>query len=141
MAQTGKNIIITVLCVILMCAAVLSAVLYAEGYYDISFIDRDTPDDEKTPPKTDGGEVTSGENDTSSTEDDVTEDKIKIPDAGGYLAEGYGVSGEMYDKNVHIIAKLPLDLPHNYTSGTIIKPYTSVTLGRDGVQNIRIPRK
>ena len=75
MAQTGKNIIITVLCVILMCSAVLSAVLYAEGYYDISFIDRDTPDDEKTPPKTDGGEVTSGENDTSSTEAAVREMK------------------------------------------------------------------
>lgn len=133
MAQTGKNIVITVLCVILMCAAVMSAVLYAEGYYDISFIDRDVPDDgEKTPPETEGS--IPNESDTSVPEDDVTEDKINIPDAGGYLAEGYGVSGEMYDKDVHIIAKLSLELPHNYTSGTIVKPYTSVTLGRDGVQ-------
>lgn len=136
MAETGKKIIITVLCVILMCGAVLSAVMYAEGYFDISFIDRDSPENEERP-KDDTTAPDTAQEDTQTDTPDIVipqEDEIIIPDAYEYLNSGYTVSGDMYDKDVHIIARLPINITNNYTSGTVMKPHTSVSIGLDGVK-------
>lgn len=135
MAETGKKIIITVLCVILMCAAVLSAVLYAEGYYDFTFIDRKNETYETQPPET-VPPTTDAETDGDVYIDEETEPPVTVPDGDEYVTEGYKVSGEMYNGGKHVIAKLPISLPSAYKAGTVIKPSISVTYDSGGIKRI-----
>ncbi|MBR6644710.1 MAG: WG repeat-containing protein [Clostridia bacterium] len=135
MAETGKKIIITVLCVILMCAAVLSAVLYTEGYYDFTFIDRKNEPDETEIPRP-KPPITDAETDGDVYIDEETEPPVTVPDGDEYIAEGYIVSGEIYNGEDHIIAKLPISLPKEYKAGTVIKPSVSMKYDAGGVSRV-----
>lgn len=136
MAETGKKIIITVLCVILMCAAVLSAVLYAEGYYDFTFIDRKNESDETEMPKPKPPTTDAETEEDEIYIDEETEPPVTVPDGEEYITEGYTVNGELYDKGKHIIAKLPISLPSAYKAGTVIKPSVSVKYDSGGVKRV-----
>ena len=135
MAETGKKIIITVLCVILMCAAVLSAVLYAEGYYDFTFIDRKNESDETEAPKP-NPPTTDAETEGGEYIDEETEAPVTIPNGEEYIAEGYKVSTQMYNSSLHVIAKLPISLPKEYKAGFVIKPEISVSYADGGVKRL-----
>lgn len=137
MAQTGKKIIITVLCVILMCGAVLSAVLYAEGYYDFTFIDRKQDMNETEPPPEDiAGTDAPETEDGGHIYEETQPEPVEIPSADGYLSDGYKVTNGIYNSEKHVIARLPLNLPKSYASSKILKPATSVSYNEDGIERL-----
>ena len=136
MAEIGKKIRITVLCVILMCGAVLSAVLYAEGYYDFTFIDRKQNTTETEAPPEDIPQTESPETDGGYVYEETQPEPIEIPSADSYLSAGSKVTGSIYDGEKHVIAKLPIELPKSYASSKILKPSVSVSYNDDGIERL-----
>lgn len=127
MLETGKRIAVTVTCIILMCLAVVAAMLYAEGYYDISFIDR--PNEETYPPQqTNPSEDTTQ---TSPKEDEKPKEELEIPNAQVYFQGGYTVYNGLYDSKRCVIAKLPLKFAEPYEFSTVKKPQSVKISGTD----------
>lgn len=124
-----------------MCFAVLSAILYAEGYYDFTFISRE--DGEQTSPSS----STQADGQTEQTQDGTEsnapvqssqgqDDPVIIPSASGYLNNGYTVNGGIFDAEKGVIAKLPLSLPNSYVHSTILKPKTKMVYKSDGIERV-----
>ena len=112
MGEVAKKTIITVGCVILMCCAVLSAIFYAEGYYDFTFISRQEGEETKrpVPSDTDIPEET-GKTDTDTdvngnTSQSETQAPIEIPDINSFLNSGYKVSSDLFNKEKDVILTL-----------------------------------
>lgn len=138
MAETGKKVIITVLCVILMCGAVLAAVLYAEGYYDFTFIDRKQKTEETQRPsvQTTPAESTDTEPEFVFTDAETEAPPIEIPDAAEYFSNGYTVTGDVFSSGNDIIAKLPISLPDDYVYSTALKPSVTMKYAPEGIERI-----
>ncbi len=109
-----------------MCAAVLAAVLYAEGYYDIAFIKR--YEDETYPPV-----QYPPHEDTSQTppQQDIPQEdeqqKIEIPTAEEYLNnKNNKISSDIFNPESDIIVKLPIKFNSSYEFSTVYKPDVKV---------------
>lgn len=72
MKQKTLNILITVFSVVIMCAFVVLAILYAEGYYDFSFIDRQTEPSYQTEPTEDTQSSAQTSQEPEQTEPEAT---------------------------------------------------------------------
>ena len=116
MKQTAKGVVITVISVVLMCLATVLAVLYTEGYYDISFIHRphretdrvtegttaeDTLHTEETEPDK-GTEQTQQETETEYVAEETEFDHLSA------VPQGYEICCEDYDGEKQVLVKLPL---------------------------------
>lgn len=142
MGEVAKKTIITVGCVILMCCAVLSAIFYAEGYYDFTFISRQEGEETKrpVPSDTDIPEET-GKTDTDTdvngnTSQGETQAPIEIPDINSFLNSGYKVSSDLFNKEKDVIAKLDISLPSKYVYSTALKPKTVISYKPDGIERV-----
>ena len=99
--QRTKNVIVTVICVLLMLFFVLSAILYAEGYYDFSFIRRTVIETE--PPETEAPET-----EPSAPTHDPSEGEVLagIPLLSSMVE--YRPTGTIYQKGKTLLARIEI---------------------------------
>lgn len=139
MKQTAKAVSVTVISVIIMCLVTVLMILYAEGYFDISFINR--PEDvtytEETeaPSGETGSTEETGEQTGDETEGTTDEETKPLPEETfEYLTEipdGYGISTDDYSSNDTVIVKLGSEETDRYKGKYYRVSYTN-TFGQNG---------
>lgn len=157
-----KVMIGRILFIILMVFIILAFILYKQGYYDISFIPRESEEvmsdnytvtssgetyiSDTESPVADNIETEqpvnneTAPNQTQDSNIDIYKEAVsKIDDSKNYLTNGWSVTENVYKNNSHKIVsfKLPLEIENKYSYRNILieeEIYNEETSGKETVQ-------